>query len=244
MFDGARSFEGVTADLALHCERVVNSWRAFTMNLTVSAHEMVEIASDSVAKFSSGAELYIRPMFWAQEGWIAPDPNQYNSKCWSMNRRCRLRLGSGPACRRAADQAITDATASCLYPNAGRAMKEAAAWGFDNAVVLDPNGNVAEFATSNLFTVADGVAHTPIPNGTFLNGITRQRVINLQRGRDVKVVERSLTLPDLVAAAEIFSTGNHSKVVLVIRYEEHDLQPGPVSQLARDLYWEYAHLGD
>ena len=44
------------------------------MNLPVSAHEMVEIASDSVAKFSSGAELYILPMFWAQEGWIAPDP--------------------------------------------------------------------------------------------------------------------------------------------------------------------------
>ena len=73
MFDGARSFEGVTSDLALHCERVVNSWRAFTMNLTVSVHEMVEIALDGVAKFPNGAEPYMRPMFWAQEGWIAPD---------------------------------------------------------------------------------------------------------------------------------------------------------------------------
>ena len=102
VFDGACSFEGVTPDLALHCKRVVNFCCAFAMNPTVSTHEMVEIALDGVAKFSSGAKLYIRPMFWAQEGWIAPDPNQYNSKCWSMNRRCCLRLGSGPACRRAA----------------------------------------------------------------------------------------------------------------------------------------------
>jgi branched-chain amino acid aminotransferase len=94
---------------------------------------------------------------------------------------------------------MTDVKASCLYPNAGRAMKEAAARGFDNAVVLDLNGNVAEFANWNLFTVADGVAHTTIPNGTFLNGITRQRVINLLRGRDVEVVERSMTPADLVA---------------------------------------------
>jgi branched-chain amino acid aminotransferase len=123
-------------------------------------------------------------------------------------------------------------------------MKEAAVRGFDNAVVLDLNGNVAEFDTSNLCTVTDSVAHTSIPNGTLLNGITRQRVINLQHGRDVKVVKRSVTLADLVAAAEIFSTGNHSKVVPVIRYEEHDLQPGPVSQLVQGLYWEYAHQGD
>ncbi|MGB0552571.1 MAG: branched-chain amino acid aminotransferase [Alphaproteobacteria bacterium] len=248
VFDGARSFEGVTPDLAFHCERAVNSCRAFAMNPTLSTHEMVEIALDGVAKFPSGAELYIRPMFWAQEGWIAPDPESTQFAMLVYESPLPPATGFG-AClstrrRPAPDQAMTDAKASCLYPNAGRALKEAAARGFDNAVVLDPNGNVAEFATSNLFTVADGVAHTPIPNGTFLNGITRQRVINLLRGRDVEVVERSMTPADLLAADEIFSTGNHGKVIPVIRYEDHDFQPGPVSQLARDLYWEYAHQGN
>ncbi len=248
VFDGARSFEGVTPDLALHCERAVNSCRAFAMNPTVSTHEMFEIALDGVAKFPSGAELYIRPMFWAQEGWIAPDPESTQFAMLVYESPLPPATGFG-AClstrrRPAPDQAMTDAKASCLYPNAGRALKEAAARGFDNAVVLDPNGNVAEFATSNLFTVADGVAHTPIPNGTFLNGITRQRVINLLRGRDVEVVERSMTPADLLAADEIFSTGNHGKVIPVIRYEDHDFQPGLISQLARDLYWEYAHQGN
>jgi len=248
VFDGARAFEGVIPDLMLHCERAVNSCRAFAMNPTVSTHEMVEIAQDGVAKFPSGAELYIRPMFWAQEGWIAPDPESTQFAMLVYESPLPPATGFG-AClstrrRPAPDQAMTDAKASCLYPNAGRALKEAAARGFDNAVVLDPNGNVAEFATSNLFTVADGVAHTPIPNGTFLNGITRQRVINLLRGRDVEVVERTVTPADLLAADEIFSTGNHGKVIPVLRYEDHELQPGPVGQLARDLYWEYAHQGN
>ena len=65
VFDGARSFEGVTPDLALHCERAVNSCRAFAMNPTISAHEMVEIALDGVAKFPSGAELYMSDVLGA-----------------------------------------------------------------------------------------------------------------------------------------------------------------------------------
>src|SRR3546814_6001125 len=71
--------------------------------------------------------------------------------------------------------APTDAKASCLYPNSARALNEASKRGFDNAVVLDALGNVAELATANLWIAKDGVAVTPAPNGTFLNGITKQR---------------------------------------------------------------------
>ena len=74
VFDGARAFEGVTPDLDLHCARTIASCRAFAMNPTVTTEEMIEIAREGVGKFPSDAELYIRPMFWAQEGWIAPDP--------------------------------------------------------------------------------------------------------------------------------------------------------------------------
>lgn len=245
VFDGARAFEGVAPDLDLHCERALNSCRAFAMNPTLTGPEMVEIAREGVAKFPGDAELYIRPMFWAQEGWIAPDPESTQFAMLVYDSPMPPPTGFG-AClstrrRPAPDQATTDAKASCLYPNAARALKEAADRGFANAVILDPIGNVAEFATSNLFCVRDGVAHTPIPNGTFLNGITRQRVIALLRGRGVDVVERSIAPAELLEADEIFSTGNHAKVVPVIRYEDRDLQPGPVGQLARDLYWEFAH---
>jgi branched-chain amino acid aminotransferase len=245
VFDGARAFEGVTPDLDLHCQRTVDSCRAFAMRPTVTAEEMVEIAQDGVGKFPSGAELYIRPMFWAQEGWISPDPESTQFAMLVYDSPLPEATGFS-AClstrrRPAPDQATTDAKASCLYPNAARAMREAADRGFTNTVVRDPNGNIAEFATANLFLVKDGIAHTPVPNGTFLNGITRQRVLNLLRGREIEVVERSVAPEELQEADEIFSTGNHAKVLPVIRYEDRDLQPGPIGKLARELYWEFAH---
>jgi branched-chain amino acid aminotransferase len=87
----------------------------------------------------------------------------------------------------------------------------------------------------------DGVVFTPVSNGTFLAGITRQRVIGLLRGRGVEVVEKTLTYQEFQAADEIFSTGNYSKVVPVIRIDDRPLQPGPLYTKARQLYWEFAH---
>jgi branched-chain amino acid aminotransferase len=135
----------------------------------------------------------------------------------------------------------TDAKAGCLYPNNGRAIREARARGFDNALVLDMLGNVAETGSSNVFLTKDGVAFTPVPNGTFLSGITRARTIALLREAGISVVEKTLTVRDFLDADEIFSTGNHSKVVPVTKIEDRDLQPGPVAAKARKLYWEWAH---
>ena len=122
-------------------------------------------------------------------------------------------------------------------------MREAKARGFDNAVMLDPSSNVAELATANIWIVKDGAAHTPVPNGTFLNGITRQRVIRLLRAAGVTVVERSIRWQEFIDADEVFSTGNYGKVVPVTRVEQRHLQPGPIMQKARNLYWDYAHGG-
>jgi branched-chain amino acid aminotransferase len=134
----------------------------------------------------------------------------------------------------------TNAKAGCLYPNNGRAMVEAKMRGFDNALVLDMLGNVAETGSSNVFMVKDGVAMTPAPNGTFLSGITRARIIKLLREAGVEVQEKTLRMQDFLDADEVFSTGNHSKVVPIIRVEDRNLQAGPVAKKARDLYWEWA----
>ena len=117
---------------------------------------------------------------------------------------------------------------------------EAKSRGFDNALIRDMTGNVAETGTSNVFIVRDGVVRTPVPNGTFLNGITRQRVIGLLRADGAHVEECTLTVEDFLGADEIFSTGNHSKVVPVTGIEGRSLQPGPVAERARTLYWEFA----
>jgi branched-chain amino acid aminotransferase len=135
----------------------------------------------------------------------------------------------------------TDAKAGCLYPNNGRAITEARARGFDNALVRDMLGNVAETGTSNVFMVRDGVVFTPMPNGSFLNGITRQRVIALLRENGIEVRETVLSVADFFDADEIFSTGNYSKVTPVTRIEDRALQPGPIHNKARKLYWDWAH---
>src|SRR3979409_632813 len=101
-------------------------------------------------------------------------------------------------------------------------------------------GNVAELATSNIFMAKDGLVLTPVPNGTFLAGITRQRVIGLLRGAGVPVLEKTLSYGDFEAADEIFSTGNYSKVVPVTRISDRQLAFGPFYTKARELYWAFA----
>ena len=107
--------------------------------------------------------------------------------------------------------------------------------------MFDQIGNVAELATANLFIGKDGVVYTPAANGTFLNGITRQRVIRLLRDAGVAVVETTLSFRDVQNADEIFSSGNYSKVMPVNRIDERSLQPGPLYRKARELYWDFAH---
>jgi branched-chain amino acid aminotransferase len=80
-----------------------------------------------------------------------------------------------------------------------------------------------------------------VPNGSFLNGITRQRIIGLLRESGVTVVEKSLRYADFQGADEIFSSGNFSKAMPVTRIDDRDLQPGPFFRKAREAYWAFAH---
>lgn len=246
IFDGARAFEGVSPDLDRHCERAINSARTMGLRPMLSAGEIEALAREGIRKHGKSAELYIRPMFFAESGWIYPDPDStrftlsvYESPMPKPTDGCSV--GLSPYRRPAPDQATTDAKASCLYPNSGRALREAEKRGFDNCVVLDPLGFVAELATANIMMAKDGVVHTPAANGTFLAGITRRRVIQLLRDAGKDVRERSITYGELQEADELFSVGNYGKVLPITRIEQRHLQPGPVYARARELYWDFAH---
>ena len=247
VFDGARAFEGVTPDLDKHCERLVQSAKNMGLSPMLTAGEIEELARDGVRQFARGAELYIRPMFFAESGFVVPLPE--STRFALAVYEAPLPAAKGFAvCRSsyrrpAPDMAPTDCKASCLYPNSARALTEALGKGFDNAVVMDHEGNVAEFATANLFLVKDGAAHTPALNGTFLAGVTRARVIQLLRQAGIAVHERRIGFDEVMAADEIFSTGNYGKVLPVSRIEKRALQPGPVYRRAREMYWEFAHKG-
>jgi branched-chain amino acid aminotransferase len=249
VFDGARTFEGVSPDLDLHMQRINRSARNFGLLPLVTEEEWLGLARDGIARFDAAKALYIRPMYWAENGatggGVRHDPETTN---WClciyeapMPEPGNLSVTLSPFRRPGRDMAPVDAKAGCLYPNNARALAEAAARGFGNCLVPDLLGNITELANANIFMAKGGEVFTPAPNGTFLDGITRQRVIELLRGSGVAVHETALTYADFQSADEIFSSGNFSKVMPVTRIDDRALQPGPFYRKARQLYWEYAH---
>jgi branched-chain amino acid aminotransferase len=243
-FDGARAFDGLAPDLDRHCARLIDSTRKMLLEPTLAADAVEDLCRQAIRRLPPGLPVYVRPMFYATRGFVTPEPDSTEfalavygspmpepggiSVCFSSYRR--------PA----RDAAPTDAKAGCLYPNMQRALVEASARGFDNGITLDASANVAELATANLWIVRDGVALTPACNGTFLNGITRQRVIKLLREAGTEVQETTLTRQDILDADEVFSTGNYGKVLPITRVEDRHYQAGRIYQQARELYFEFA----
>lgn len=248
VFDGARFFEGVMPDLDLHCARINDSAKKLFLKPTVSTETWIKLAREGVKKFDGNTALYIRPMYWAEkEGpWVQAHDPESTQWCLSVY-EAQMRVPKGfsitlsPFRRPTLETMPVDVKAGCLYPNNSRSLFEAQARGFDNAIVCDMLGNVAELATSNIFMAKDGAVLTPIPNGTFLAGITRQRVIGLLRQNGVSVIETTLTYRDFEKADEIFATGNYSKVVPATRIGDRTLPFGPIYTKARELYWAFAN---
>lgn len=248
VFDGGRWFEGVSPDLDLHAARTNSSAIALGLRPTAKASEIVGLAEDGFKKFDGNVAVYVRPMYWAEHGGYMGVPADPASTRFClclyeapMIEPTGFSVGVSPFRRPSMETMPTNAKAGCLYPNNGRAILEAKMRGFDNALVLDMLGNVAETGTSNIFMVKDGVVYTPVANGCFLSGITRSRVMGLLADAGLKTVEKTLSVREISEADEIFSTGNHSKVVPITRIENRELQPGPVAKKARELYWEWAH---
>ena len=244
VFDGARAVRGHLPDLRPHLERVVRSAERLGLCCPFTVDEMEVLVREGVSKFAPDAELYIRPLVFGCEGFLVPEPEQSGFALTLFDAPMPPFSGFA-AClstllRPDPSMAPTDAKASALYANSTRVMREAKVRGFDNGVVLDSSGHVAEFATSNLFLVAsDGKLVTPVANGTFLAGITRARVIALLAEAGVTVEERSVLPDELDTALEIFSTGNYGKVTPCVRYEARLLPAGPMATLARARYLAY-----
>lgn len=247
VFDGARAYDGAAPDLDLHMARVNESARRFRLKLLVSQEMWIALARDGIRRFAPGAALYIRPMYWAdagQGGGVKFDPE---STRWClclyeapMPGAREIAITLSPFRRPTIETAPVDAKAGCLYPNNARALFEAADRGFDNCLLADMLGNIAELANSNVFLVKDGVVLTPAPNGTFLDGITRRRAIQLLRAAGERVVETTLRYADFLDADEIFSTGNFAKLSAITRIDDRPLQPGPMFRKASALYRGFA----
>lgn len=248
VFDGARYFEGVTPDLDAHCARVNRSATALEIVPTVSTEEMVALIHEGLKGFQSDKAVYIRPMYWAIDGdatVVATKPGETGFAICLESApmappSATARLTRTRFRRPVLESSVVDAKAGCLYPNNARMLREARSKGFDNALVADAIGNVAETATSNIFMVKDGEVFTPAANGTFLAGITRARHMKNLAADGTAVREKVLTFADFESADEVFMSGNMSKVTPVTEFDGTNYQVGPITRRVREMYWDWA----
>jgi branched-chain amino acid aminotransferase len=161
-----------------------------------------------------------------------------------------IRMHQSKWARPAPHTAPVHSKASGLYMICTMAKHEAEAAGYDDALMLDWRGQLAEGTGANLFLAINGELHTPIPD-CFLNGITRQTVIALAKKRGIKVVERAIMPDELAKADEVFLTGSAAEITPVgeihgavghyrftpgticrLMWEDYDRETGKVSKAA------------
>ena len=252
VFDGARYVNGLAPDLAPHCARVNRSAEALMLRPTVSSEDMVEIVKEGLALYPHDAAVYIRPMYWGINGDVTAIVPQSDETGFAI---CLEEIPMAPPetaatlsrtrfRRPVLEDAVVNAKAGCLYANNARMLVEARSRGFANALVADAMGNVAETATANIFMVRDGEVFTPIPNGTFLAGITRARHIANMKADGIAIHETVLTFEDFDTADEVFMTGNMNKITPVSAFEDtsYDVGPNgnPMTRRLREMYWDWA----
>ena len=252
VFDGARLFDGLSPDLEKHCARVNRSAQALMITPTISTQDMVAMVREGLASYARDQPVYIRPMYWALEGdelGIVPRANATGfaisleeipmapPEAATTLTRTRFR-------RPVLEDNVVNAKAGCLYPNNARMMAEARSKGFGNALVADAVGNVAESASANVFMVKDGEVFTPVPNGTFLAGITRERHMINMAADGMTVHEAVLSFEDFQDADEVFLSGNMMKVTPVSAFDDTSYEIGananPVTRRVREMYWDWA----
>lgn len=248
VFDGARFFDGRAPDLEAHCARVNRSAEALMITPSMDPAEIVAAVREGLKAYDVSDAVYIRPMYWAIDGDASGIVPKDNSTGFAIcleavpmaDQNASTTLGRTSFRRPVLEDNVVNAKAGCLYPNNARMLAEVRRNGFGNALVADAMGNVAESATANVFMVKDGTVFTPIPNGTFLAGITRARHISNMRADGMTVHETVLSFGDFADADEVFLSGNMMKVTPVTGFEDKSYQIGPVTRRAREMYWDWA----
>ncbi len=258
---GTSVFEGIRAyatdkgpavfRLDEHMERLVNGCKAYQIPLDYSASELANAAKD-VIRSNELPAAYIRPIAFRGLGAIGLNPTNARVEviiaAWEWGaylgeEALRNGISIGVSSWRRIDQQslLPGSKGGGAYLNSILARLEAEAGGFDEALLLNDQGFLAEGSGENLFLIRDGVVYTPPSFSGVLPGITRHSVATLLRESGIEVIETSLTRSDAYAAEEAFFTGTAAEVT-PIRMIDHrpvgDGKPGPITQQAQTMYME------
>ncbi|HEX3346812.1 MAG TPA: branched-chain amino acid aminotransferase [Acetobacteraceae bacterium] len=238
IFEGERAYGGRIFRLRTHTERLFNSARLLGFEIPYTADE-IDAACDAVVAANGLSDAYVRPVAWrgSEQMQVAAPQSRVHvaiaawawPNIFGADRMKGVRLGIARWKRPHPETAPTASKAAGLYMIGTLAKHEAAGEGYDDAMMLDWRGHVAEGTGANMFLVMDGELHTPTPD-CFLDGITRRSVIALAKRRQIKLIERTIMPDELPRATEVFLTGTAAEVTPVRQIGPHSYTPGRITE--------------
>ena len=259
VFEGVRCYKTdrgpAVFRLRDHYERMERSAKIFQMEIPYSCDELIEATFETI-KVNGLEECYVRPIAYRGFGGEmgvnpAANPVEVTIAVWewgaylgddATTKGVRVTFSSW----RRGDPNIIPPTAKATgaYINASMAKLEATQAGFDEAIMLNPHGRVAEATGQNLFLVVDGEILTPPVHDGPLPGITRHSVMKIARDQGTPVHETSLNRTDLYTADELFFTGSATEVIPIAEVDGRHFEPGPITQSLQQRFTEIVHGRD
>ncbi len=248
VFEGQRAYNGTIFKLSEHSARLRNSASLLGFDLPWSVAE-IDAACIATLKANDMTDAYMRPVAWrgSEQMGVSPKGTKPHLAiaCWYWGKYFDeakaakgIRLDIAPWRRPAPYTAPVHSKAAGLYMIATMSKAHADARGFEDALMFDWRGQVAEATGANAFFVRDGKLYTPTPD-CFLDGITRRTVIDLARQRGIEVIEKAIWPEELESFEQFFLTGSAAEVTLVQSAGPWSFEIG---ELSRQLQSDYDAL--
>ncbi len=254
VFEGVRIYNGKGFKLKEHLERFGNSARTLGMKLGYTIDEMLEATANLIEQ-NNLARGYIRPIAWrgpesmligggeckinvAIAAWLVFEDNR------DEVRKLGVKLCISDWRKPAPNASPYFTKAASIYTLSTMIKNEAVAKGFDDALILDGDGNVAEASTSNFFAIFGDELHTSVPD-CFLDGITRQTVIQIARVNGITVVERKISPSELQIADAAFLTGTAIEIMPIAAITNYSFDvKNPLITRITNLFHDYVRYNN
>ena len=249
IFEGIRCYNTPNGSaifrLPEHIDRLFNSAKLYSMKIPYSKKQITDGIIKTV-KASKLKECYIRPLAYYGYGTMGLTPIKNNVdvsiSCWEWKMgESKAGKFSGAKCKISkwiridSKSQPMQAKSAANYSNAALARMEALNSGYDEAIMLNNNGNVAEGSAENIFVLKNGKITTPPLNADILNGITRDSIIKLLKSNGRKVIEKNISINNLLSADEIFMTGTAAEVKSVTRVNRSKIATGKIGPVTKEL---------
>ncbi|HIC05566.1 MAG TPA: branched-chain amino acid transaminase [Candidatus Nitrosopelagicus sp.] len=249
VFEGIRCYNTPNGSaifrLTEHVDRLFNSAKLYGMKMRYTKKQITDAIIRTV-KASGLKDCYIRPIAYYGYGTMGLTPTlnkvDVSISCWEWKMgESKAGKFSGAKCKISKWVRIDSrsqpmqAKSAANYSNAALARVEALKSGYDEAIMLNSSGKVAEGSAENIFIIKSGIIKTPPLNADILNGITRDSVIRLIKVNGIKLVEKNITVKELFKADEVFMTGTAAEVKSVSKINKTLIGNGKMGKITKTL---------